>query len=76
LGRERFSAAPQPGTPLASTQVDSQTAEHQFTLRIDHAVNGSLLVGGSAGTLRPALSPDGSAAQTEYLVGAHIGIRF
>jgi hypothetical protein len=57
-------------------QESSSAGGPQFTLRIDHALSESVLIGGTASSQRLNVTPDGSAAQTHYLVGARIGIRF
>jgi hypothetical protein len=75
LSRDHFSVAPVPGSNLGLTQLDVP-AESQFTLRIDHALSETVQLAGTAGALRQSINPDGSAAQTQYLVGAHVGIRF
>ena len=75
LSRDHFSVAPVPGSNLGMTQLDVP-AESQFTLRIDHALSETVQLAGTAGALRQSINPDGSAAQTQYLVGAHVGIRF
>lgn len=75
LSRERFSVSTAPGNPLNVTRID-RPADQQFTLRIDHALSETMQLGAAAATQRLSTGPEGGNAQTNYVIGARLGVRF
>lgn|GEM_PF-6045817 len=75
MSRDHFSAAPIPGSTLGQSLVD-RPPDSEFTLRIDHALTENVQIGGTASSQRLTTGPDGVNAQTNYVVGARLGVRF